>query len=497
MNTIYISVILSLLCFSTFAQTLKLGDPAPELIPYEWIKGEPLNEFEKGKVYVVEFGATWCKPCIAAIPGLSRLQQKYRGDIEVVSVFVKEVNREPPGTPDPKYLQRVRDFALKQGNAIGYKLGVDGPEKKIEKDWILAAGGGGIPQTFIVNENGLVVSHLKGVSEEVLEEIIQSLLNNTFDLDAAMRKDDKALKQIKFDHYKPLFVNGNGGSSEDVSFRSLIKRSDQYIKGVRIPVVDGHGWTHVSEELQERYAEVMGTVQVVNITLSELYQMAYSDSLWNEPEIRHPVSREYVGYKNPYWKKAYGYYWHEPILEVSDTTPFTIANQWHYALKIPDSLGTAANLQYYMRQDLDRYFGYEVTVEAREMPCWYLRVREGSEKNFLPSKVPDRKYLSRKIMKNNEELILYLNRDIRDFIREIHVTKERSGIDKYPVINATDITGGFDVTFPLKRSDIMDEYDWEGYIELIDDLGLYLEKGTKSMKVVVIRDAKPQNQLKP
>jgi hypothetical protein len=34
---------------------LKVGDPAPPLAQGEYVKGEPVREFEKGKIYVVEF----------------------------------------------------------------------------------------------------------------------------------------------------------------------------------------------------------------------------------------------------------------------------------------------------------------------------------------------------------------------------------------------------------------------------------------------------------
>ena len=40
------------------AQDLKLGDPAPPLAITEWVKGEPVA-LEKGKIYLVEFWATW------------------------------------------------------------------------------------------------------------------------------------------------------------------------------------------------------------------------------------------------------------------------------------------------------------------------------------------------------------------------------------------------------------------------------------------------------
>lgn len=40
---------------------LKPGDPAPALKIDKWVKGQPVEAFEKGKVYVVEFWATWCR----------------------------------------------------------------------------------------------------------------------------------------------------------------------------------------------------------------------------------------------------------------------------------------------------------------------------------------------------------------------------------------------------------------------------------------------------
>src|SRR5687768_5815604 len=70
--------------------TLIVGDPAPPIAVRKWIKGDPVTNFQPGKVYVVEFWATWCGPCQAAMPHLSELARKYKGKAEVISFDVKE-----------------------------------------------------------------------------------------------------------------------------------------------------------------------------------------------------------------------------------------------------------------------------------------------------------------------------------------------------------------------------------------------------------------------
>ena len=47
---------------------LKVGDNAPAITIADWVKGEPITGLEKGRVYVVEFWATWCGPCRVSIP---------------------------------------------------------------------------------------------------------------------------------------------------------------------------------------------------------------------------------------------------------------------------------------------------------------------------------------------------------------------------------------------------------------------------------------------
>lgn len=61
----------------------KKGLPAPE-ISLKKLIGAPAAELKsleelKGKVVVLEFWATWCEPCVDAIPALNRLAERFRG----------------------------------------------------------------------------------------------------------------------------------------------------------------------------------------------------------------------------------------------------------------------------------------------------------------------------------------------------------------------------------------------------------------------------------
>jgi thiol-disulfide isomerase/thioredoxin len=147
---------------------LKLGDAAPAFQVEHWVKGEKFDALESGKVHVLEFWATWCGPCIAAIPHLTELQKKYP-DVRFVGVAASE-----SGTDDAAKLAAVTKFVGDQGDKMGYRVAYVGDRAKMSRPWMEAAGQSGIPCTFIVDASGRVawIGHPMTM-DKPLEQIVK------------------------------------------------------------------------------------------------------------------------------------------------------------------------------------------------------------------------------------------------------------------------------------------------------------------------------------
>jgi thiol-disulfide isomerase/thioredoxin len=129
--------------------TFKIGDRAPAIEPITWLQGNPVTKYLSGRVYVVEFWATWCPPCIKAIPHLSELQKKYADRLTVVGV-----NADGLLGFEAK-VDAVRDFMKKHGKEMAYTVAMDDPIKKTMSDtWITASGSMGAPTAFIIDQQG-------------------------------------------------------------------------------------------------------------------------------------------------------------------------------------------------------------------------------------------------------------------------------------------------------------------------------------------------------
>ncbi len=155
---------------------LSIGDKAPAFAVDSWAKGDPFESLESGKVHVMEFWATWCGPCIAAIPHLTELQAKYP-DVRFVGVAASE-----RGPDEAAKFAKVKEFVDGKGDGMGYRVAYVGDRAKMSRPWMEAAGQSGIPCTFIVDGEGRVawIGHPMSM-DAPLEKIVAG----SWDIDAA------------------------------------------------------------------------------------------------------------------------------------------------------------------------------------------------------------------------------------------------------------------------------------------------------------------------
>jgi thiol-disulfide isomerase/thioredoxin len=132
--------------------TLKIGDPAPAIAPVTWLKGSPVAKYDPGRVYVVEFWATWCPPCIKTIPHLSALQEQHASTLTIIGV-----NAEGLLGFEAK-ANAVNNFMTKHGRDMAYTVAMEEPiSKPISETWVMGTGSMGAPTAGIVDQHGKLV----------------------------------------------------------------------------------------------------------------------------------------------------------------------------------------------------------------------------------------------------------------------------------------------------------------------------------------------------
>lgn len=159
------------------APKMTIGSKAPDIDVKHWLsdndgKFEKVTKLEEGKVYIIEFWATWCPPCIASMPHLAEVQAEYADKgVQIISISDED-------------LETVEEFLAKPARGdseertygeltASYCLTTD-PDTSVMDDYFRAAGQRGIPCCFIVGKTGLVewIGHPMRM-DKVLKQVVE------------------------------------------------------------------------------------------------------------------------------------------------------------------------------------------------------------------------------------------------------------------------------------------------------------------------------------
>jgi thiol-disulfide isomerase/thioredoxin len=78
---IFLISFLSFFSLSLWGQTnITIGEHSPKITVSDWLANKPASTSLEGKYIVLDFWATWCKPCLAAVPHINDLQRQFSSE---------------------------------------------------------------------------------------------------------------------------------------------------------------------------------------------------------------------------------------------------------------------------------------------------------------------------------------------------------------------------------------------------------------------------------
>ncbi len=154
---------------------LDVGDTINTYPKVEWIKGNAVIKFDPSKIYIIDLWATWCKPCIAAMPHFNAMASKFKNrGVVFIAQDVMEDDR-----------QKVFDFVKANDKMMSFDVALGGGKgSAFEQEWIKPAGVNAIPQTFVIKGNKLL---WQTSPDMITEPVIEMLIKGDFSIEKAKK----------------------------------------------------------------------------------------------------------------------------------------------------------------------------------------------------------------------------------------------------------------------------------------------------------------------
>lgn len=161
-----------------------------EGLPEVWLQGAPVKEWEKDKVYIFEFWATWCGPCLAAMPHMEQLHQAFKDNPRMQIIGVNVMDRKTP--------EALKEFIKNRPTPLNYTMAVDVDGKKTREKWLEPLKVNGIPHAFAVKNGRLI---WRGHPSQLSEKTMQAMLKPDFSA-ASLPGEEREAGVREWQHYR-------------------------------------------------------------------------------------------------------------------------------------------------------------------------------------------------------------------------------------------------------------------------------------------------------
>lgn len=88
-----LALILSLFVISTAQSPITVGEKCPPIHITDWIQNSPKDKQLENKIVIIDFWATWCGPCIKAVPHFNELVKEFKDEEQLIFL---SMTYEPP-----------------------------------------------------------------------------------------------------------------------------------------------------------------------------------------------------------------------------------------------------------------------------------------------------------------------------------------------------------------------------------------------------------------
>ena len=166
------------------------------LLPAAIRAGVPEIERDRGSIVVLNFWATWCLPCLAEMPDLARVHERFGGRRVIVHGAAAD---------GPERRAEVDRFVAASG--IGFPIGLGATTDDMERFGL----GDTLPATVVLDRDGSVAGRVRGgVDRASLESFLEWLLGDR-------AGPAPALRAAEAGHEEPASGHEEKGEDEGVS----------------------------------------------------------------------------------------------------------------------------------------------------------------------------------------------------------------------------------------------------------------------------------------